>query len=105
MSQSNGRVRHEWEGLRVLKDGPSFAATKGNGMGRLNISGASMNVELVGERVPGLPWEVGAQGGGGPGAAKREGEDDDEWTLVQDEDGDPELTRRPPPTYDEAMRR
>ena len=58
---SNGRVRHEWEGLRVLEDGPMFRAMKGNGLGKLNIWGNSMNVELVGERMPDLPREVGVK--------------------------------------------
>ncbi|CAD6572673.1 MAG: hypothetical protein ASARMPREDX12_005361 [Alectoria sarmentosa] len=55
---NSGRVRHEWEGLRVLKDGPRFAATKGNGLGQLNIWASSMDVELVGERMPVSPREV-----------------------------------------------
>ena len=56
---STGRVRHEWEGLRVLKDGPGFAAAKGNGLGKLAIWGYSKNVELVGECRPNLPGGVG----------------------------------------------
>ncbi|CAF9925073.1 MAG: hypothetical protein ALECFALPRED_002896 [Alectoria fallacina] len=55
---NSGRVRYEWEGLRVLKDGPRFRATKGNGLGQLNIWASSMNVELVGERMPVSPREV-----------------------------------------------
>ena len=54
----SGTVRHEWEGLRVLRDGPRFTATKGNGLGQLNIWGSAVNVELVAERGPNLPREV-----------------------------------------------
>lgn len=53
-----GSVRHEWEGLRVLRDGPRFTATKGSGLGQLNIWGSSMDVELVGERMLVLPMEA-----------------------------------------------
>ena len=95
---TTGRVKHQWEGLRVLKDGPNFAATKGNGSGQLSIHGSSMNVELVAERVPGLPGGEGERQGQGP-------EDDGDWTLVEDEEGAREAARRPPPSYEEAMRR
>lgn len=96
---SGGRVRHAWEGLRVLKDGPSFAATKGNGSGLLSIRGGSMSVELAAERVPGLP-------SGGEGRCERGLEDGDDWTVVGDEDGAREVGRRPPPpSYEEAMRK
>lgn len=47
------RIRHRWEGLRVLENGPNFTAIKGNGMGRLSIAGPTGGIELVGERVPG----------------------------------------------------
>ena len=164
---SNGRVRHEWEGLRVLKDGPMFRAMKGNGLGKLNIWGSSMNVELVGERMPDLPREVGVKETGERASgssmdvdvqefgervsglpttvkAKEQGErvpvvpgmpglprevevqedgermpdlpdeeewqeaekadDDDDWTIVGDEDGAQEIVKRPPPTYEDATR-
>lgn len=120
---NNGRVKHEWEGLQVLKDGPSFTAVKGSGVAQLNIWGSSMNVELVGERVPGLPREGEARGEGecvpvvpGMGALRRrvevredEGEEeeegtDDDWTIVGDEDGAREVVKRPPPTYEDATR-
>ena len=47
------RVRHEWEGLRVLESETFFNAIKGNGIGRLVITGPTAGVELVGESVPG----------------------------------------------------
>lgn len=117
---NNGRVKHEWEGLQVLKDGPSFTAVKGSGVAQLNIWGSSMNVELVGERVPGLPREGEVRGEGecvpvvpGMGALRRrvevredeeEEETDDDWTIVGDEDGAREVVKRPPPTYEDATR-
>lgn len=134
---SSGRVRHEWEGLRVLQDGPKFTAMKGNGLGQLNIWGNSMNVELVGERmhgVSGLTIQGQVKGEGErvpivpcmpelpreaevrkqtelvpnlPTEAEwlDEEEIDDDWTVVGDEDGVQEVTKRPPPTYEDAMRR
>lgn len=61
---NSGTVTHGWEGLRVLREGPRFTATKGNGLGQLNIWGSAVNVDLVALRVPDLPREVeGKQGG------------------------------------------
>lgn len=87
-------------------------------MGKLNIRGSSMDVELVGEAVPGLPKHDGVKQGGRPvpvatgvpllqKEVELQGEragDDDEWTLVGDEDGNEEATKKPPPSYDDAMR-
>ena len=109
---TSGRVRHEWEGLRVLKDGPRFTATKGHGSGKLNIWGDSMNVELVGDRMPDLPREEEEEKveerEREPDSPKEEErqveEDDDDWTVVGDEDGGQELVKRPPPTYEDATR-
>ena len=100
---SSGSVRHEWEGLHVLKDGPSFAATKGNGSGQLSIRGGSTNVELVAEKVPGLPSGDEVRG---EGRCERGVEDEDDWTVVGDEDGAREASRMPPPpSYEDAMRK
>lgn len=100
---SGGRVRHAWEGLRVLKDGPSFAATKGNGSGQLSIRGGSMSVELAAERVPGLPSGEERRG---EGRCERGLEGEDDWTVVGDEDGARDASRRPPPpSYEEAIRK
>lgn len=89
-----GGIRHEWEGLRVLREGHLFRAVNGNGgAGRgeggkqLNISGSSMNVELVGVRVP----------------EEDEGDEDDDWTVVGDENLNREAARRPPPSYEDAI--
>ena len=126
----SGRVRHMWEGLQVLKDGSNFRATTGNGSGHLNIQGTSMSVELVGEKVPGLPIAdlsgdrvpvVPGMSGSRTEAKERHGdlnpnledekrlkqapEDDDDWTIVGDEDGVEKLERRPPPSYEDATRR
>ncbi len=149
---SDGRVRHEWEGLRVLKDGPGFAAVKGTGLGKLTIWGYSNSVELVGERVtnlpggaglrvegervpvsaaemevkeegervpvlpgmpPSLPREVEVQNEGErvPDSPKEEewqeaeeGDDEDDWTVVGDEDGAQEVVKRHPPSYEDATR-
>lgn len=143
------RVRHNWDGLHVKNDNSRFAAIKGNGPGKLNIFGHSVNVELVGERMPSLPREtevkeegervpalakemevkeegervpvvhgmpglrrevdVQEQGGSMPDSPKeaewQEAEgDDDDWTIVGDEDGAQEVTKRPPPTYEDAMK-
>lgn len=161
---NSGTVRHEWEGLRVLRDGPRFTATKGNGLGQLNIWGSAVNVELVAERVPDLPRkvegeegskhvpalpkevelkeeervpdpsvevemeeegervpvipsmpnlpreaEVQEEGDRMPDLPKKdewqEEEDDDDWTIVRDEDGAQEVTRRPMPTSEELRMR
>ena len=122
---TSGRVRYQWPGLRILKDGPGFRATNGNGPGKLNIQGNSMDVELLGETAPGLPNDEGVRQGGqpvpvavpvAPGVpdlhteAEVRGErigddDDDDWTIVGDEDGAQEATRNPPPSYDDAMTR
>ena len=128
---TSGNLKHDWEDLRVLTNGPKFTATKGNGLGQLKIWGSSMNVELMGEPmgglsslsvqgqvkeesvpvVPGLPSEVQVQEEGQrlPNLARKdEGqdeEDDDDWTVVGDEDGGEELIHRPPPTYKNATRR
>lgn len=86
---AGGGVKHEWEGLQVLKEGMRFRAVKGDGGGggQLNVWG-SMSVELVGVRVP-----------------EEDGDDeDDDWTVVGDEDGAREAARRPPPSYEDAMK-
>ena len=84
----------------MLKDGPSFTATKGNGSGQLSIRGGSMNVELVAERVPGVPSEEDVR------RYERGVQDDDDWTVVGDGDGAREATRRPPPpSYEDAIRK
>lgn len=126
------RVRHNWEGLHVKNDNSRFAAIKGNGPGKLNIFGHSVNVELVGECMPSLRREtevkegervpvvhgmpglrrevdVQEQGGSMPDSPKEEGwqeaeGDDDDWTIVGDEDGAQEVMKRPPPTYEDAMK-
>ena len=134
ISQStSGNLKHDWDGLQVLTDGQRFTATKGNGLGRLNIWGSSMNVELIGEPAsgfpglsvqgqvkeegegvsvaPNLPSEVHVQGEGQrlPNLARKDEwqneEDDDDWTIVGDEDGGEEVIRRPPPSYNDATRR
>ena len=133
ISQStSGNLKHDWDGLRVLTNGPRFTATKGNGLGQLNIWGSSMNVELIGKLIggfsgllvqgqveeeekgvpvaPGLPSDVHVKEGQRlPNLARKDEwqneEHDDDWTIVGDEDGGEEVTRRPPPTYNDATRR
>ena len=134
ISQStSGNLKHDWDGLRILTDGQRFTATKGNGLGQLNIWGSSMNIELIGEPVsdfsgpsvqgrvkeegegvpvvPGLPTKVQVQEEGQrlPNLARKDEsqneEDDDDWTIVGDEDGGEEIARRPPPSYNDATRR
>lgn len=128
ISQStSGNLKHDWDGLRILTDGQRFTATKGNGLGQLNIWGSSMNVELIGQPMsglsgqgqvkeegegvpvaPGLPTKVQVQEEGQrlPNLARKdEWQNDDDWTIVGDEDGGEEITRRPPPTYEDATRR
>lgn len=98
-----GGVKHEWEGLRVLKEGLGFRAVNGGhgsaggggrGVAQLNVWGGSMSVELVGVRVP--EEDSGDDDG--------DDDDDDDWTVVGDEDGAREAARRPPPSYEYAMR-
>ena len=111
-SVNKDRVRHEWEGLRVLENGTNFTAIKGDGLGRLNFSSLTGNVELVG--TPHSPGETELQKGELKPDVPREGEqrqtteeDDEEendWTIVENEDGGQEVTKRPPPSYDDAMR-
>ena len=107
------RVRHEWEGLRVLENGTNFTAIKGDGLGRLNFSSLTGSVELVG--TPHSPGETEVQKGELKPDVPREGErqqmteededkDEDDWTIVENEDGGQEVTKRPPPSYDDAMR-
>lgn len=130
---TSGNLKHDWEGLRVLTNGPKFTATKGNGLGQLKIWGSSMNVELMaepmggliglpvegqvkeeGESVPGVPAllsevQVQEEGRRLPNSAKKEewqnDEEEDDWTVVGDEDGGEQVTRRPPPNYNDATRR
>ena len=105
------RVRHEWEGLRVLESERNFTAIKGDGWDRLNISSSTGNVELVG--TPHSPGETKVQKGELKPDVPREGErqqtgeeddDEDDLTVVENEDGGREATKRPPPSYDDAMR-
>ena len=135
ISQStSGNLKHDWDGLRVLTNGPRFTATKGNGLGQLTIWGSSMNIELKGEPMsgfsglpvqgqvkeededmsvaPGLPSKVHGKEKGQhlPNLARKderqnEEDDDDDWTIVGDEDGGEQITRRPPPTYNDATRK
>ena len=123
---SSGRVRHEWEGLRVLRDEHPFKAMSGMGYSKLNIRGVSGSVELVAEKVPGLAREEVREAGervavkpDTPGL-QREGElqekevvpdlpkeeerqeqlkqDDDDWTDLGNEQ------RESPPSYEDATR-
>ena len=122
----SGRVRHRWEGLNVLVEGPEFRARKGVGGGRVSIDGSSLDVELVaqqvpavprgeeraGESVPSVPREEEQAGESVPDVPRGEerrdegvNDDDDEWTIIGDEDGAQHVTRRPPPSYEDATRR
>ena len=130
---TSGNLKHDWEDLRVLTNGPKFTATKGNGLGQLKIWGSAMNVELMaepmgglfglpvegqvkeeGESVPVIPAllsevQVQEEGRRLPNLAKKEewqnDEEDDDWTVVGDEDGGEQVMRRPPPNYNDATRR
>ena len=130
---TSGNLKHDWEDLRVLTNGPKFTATKGNGLGQLKIWGSSMNVELMaepmggltgllvegqvkekGENVPVVPAllsevQVQEEGRRLPNLAKKEewqnDEEEDDWTVVGDEDEGEQVTRRPPPNYNDATRR
>lgn len=39
-----------------------------------------------------------------PKEGKQTEEEDDDWTLIENGDGDQEVTRRPPPSNDDATR-
>ena len=125
---SRDRVRHKWEGLQALENGPYFTAIKGDGPGRLTFSTSSGNVELVGappspgetevqkgELKPDIPREMKVQKGelkpdipkerGRQQPTVEEEDDEDDWTMVESEDGGQVPTKRPPPSYDDTMRR
>ena len=57
---------------------------------------------------PNLPKKLEVRGGELSHDLPKEGEqtteDDDDWTIVENEDGVQEVTRRPPPSYDDATR-
>ena len=130
----SGRLRHEWEGLRILEEGSCFRASNGNGTGQLYIKGMSTNVVLMAtriagllrekkprqerERVPAVPGMSGLRIEAGPQESNavhdspekglqlpEEGDDDDDWTIIENDHGAQVAAGTPPPSYVDAVTR
>lgn len=72
---------------------------KFDGDGGCGREGGHFAAEGGGVRALDLPREEGSQ--------RREAinDDDDDWTIVENEDGVREAVRRPPPSYEDSTRR